>query len=353
MGITRSGHPNRLKSSIKPHTRRQRPPLRFAHDRDAHPPHQGRHPAPRGRARRTLARTPRHDPRDRGSRVRLGLGRRTPPLPLRGRRCPRAMGSLGDARCDRGCRPPVSSSGRSSPARPSTIQPCSQNRPRPSTRCSGGRFVLGLGAGWNEPEFRAYGFPFDHRIARFEEAFTIIRTLLREGAIDFDGRWYQARDCELLPRGPRPAGPPLMIGSIGPRMLRATMAHADAWNAWFVDIENRPTGVPAVRALVDAACREVGRDPDDIERTVAVLVRMPGGSGRPARSTRNMRCSSRCGATQPNSPTRFGPTPAKASPTSSSSSIRSRPPRSGRLVRSSRNSNATAETPGRGPSDPC
>ena len=65
-------------------------------------------------------------------------------------------------------------------------------------------------------------------------------------------------------------------------MLRATMAHADAWNAWFVDIENRPTGVPAVRTLVDAACREVGRNPDDIERTVAVLVRMPGGSGRPA-----------------------------------------------------------------------
>ena len=64
---------------------------------------------------------------------------------------------------------------------------------------SGGRFILGLGAGWNETEFRAFGFPFDHRIDRFEEAFTIIRTLLRDGAIDFDGRWYQARDCELLP----------------------------------------------------------------------------------------------------------------------------------------------------------
>jgi probable F420-dependent oxidoreductase len=147
---------------------------------------------------------------------------------------------------------------------------------------SGGRFVLGLGAGWNEPEFRAYGYPFDHRIARFEEAFTIIRTLLREGAIDFDGRWYQARDCELLPRGPRPDGPPLMIGSIGPRMLRATMAHADAWNAWFVDIENRPAGVPPIRQLVDDACREVGRDPADVERSVAVLVQMPGGSGRPS-----------------------------------------------------------------------
>src|SRR4051794_41461356 len=67
---------------------------------------------------------------------------------------------------------------------------------------SGGRFVLGLGAGWNETEFRAFGFPFDHRIDRFEEAFTIIRTLLAEGEIDFDGRYYQARDCELRPKGP-------------------------------------------------------------------------------------------------------------------------------------------------------
>jgi len=145
---------------------------------------------------------------------------------------------------------------------------------------SGGRFILGLGAGWNETEFRAFGFPYDHRIDRFEEAFTIIRTLLREGAIDFDGRWYQARDCEILPRGPRPAGPPLMIGSIGPRMLRATMAHADSWNCWFKDVDNQPAGVPAVRSQVDEACRDVGRDPAEVERTLAVLVRLPGGTGR-------------------------------------------------------------------------
>ncbi len=145
---------------------------------------------------------------------------------------------------------------------------------------SGGRFVLGLGAGWNRTEFEAYGFPYDHRIDRFEEAFTIIRTLLHEGAIDFDGRFYQVRDCELLPRGPRPKGPPLMIGSKGPRMLDITMAHADSWNVWFADTDNDPTGVAPLRDLVDAACVRAGRDPGDVERTVAVHVRMPGGTGR-------------------------------------------------------------------------
>ena len=145
---------------------------------------------------------------------------------------------------------------------------------------SGGRLILGLGAGWNETEFRAFGFPFDHRVDRFEEALTIIATLLRDGAIDFDGRFYQARDCELLPRGPRREGPPIMIGSNGPRMLRIALPHAASWNTWFADTGNRPDGVPPLREVVDAACRDVGRDPVDIERTVAVLVRLPGGTGR-------------------------------------------------------------------------
>jgi alkanesulfonate monooxygenase SsuD/methylene tetrahydromethanopterin reductase-like flavin-dependent oxidoreductase (luciferase family) len=145
---------------------------------------------------------------------------------------------------------------------------------------SGSRLILGLGAGWNETEFRAFGFPFDHRIDRFEEAFTIIRTLLQEGAVDFEGRYYQARDCELLPRGPRPSGPPLMIGSNGPRMLTIALPHVQAWNTWFADIGNAPAGVPALRDLVDQTCRAVGRDPAEVERTVAVLVRFPDGTGR-------------------------------------------------------------------------
>ena len=143
----------------------------------------------------------------------------------------------------------------------------------------GGRFVLGLGAGWNETEFRAFGFPFDHRVDRFEEAFTIIRGLLQDGTIDFEGTYHRARDCELQPR-PRPGGPPLLIGSNGPRMLRLTMPHVQSWNTWFADIGNRPAGVAALRERVDEACRNVGRDPAGIERTVAVLVRLPGGRGR-------------------------------------------------------------------------
>jgi probable F420-dependent oxidoreductase len=145
---------------------------------------------------------------------------------------------------------------------------------------SGGRLVVGLGAGWNETEFRAFGFPFDHRIDRFEEAFTIMRTLLREGRIDFDGRYYQARDCELLPRPTASGGPPLLIGSIGPRMLRITLPHVQAWNVWYADTANSPAGLEPHLRLVDDVSREVGRDPAEIERTVAVLVQLPGGKGR-------------------------------------------------------------------------
>ena len=137
---------------------------------------------------------------------------------------------------------------------------------------SGGRLILGLGAGWNEAEYRAYGFPFDHRVSRFEEAFTIIRTLLRDGRIDFDGAYYQLRDCELLPRGPRPHGPPLMVGSEGDRMLSITLPHVQAWNAWFEWFGNNVEGYRPLRAKVDEACRWAGRDPAEVERTLALFV---------------------------------------------------------------------------------
>lgn len=137
---------------------------------------------------------------------------------------------------------------------------------------SGGRLVLGLGAGWHEPEFTAYGAPYDHRASRFEEAFKIIRELLRNGAVDFDGQFYQARECELIPRGPRPCGPPLMIGSQGERVLTVTLPHVDAWNAWYLWSQNDPAKLRALMDRVDVLSQSVGRDPSQIRRTSAVLV---------------------------------------------------------------------------------
>ena len=147
---------------------------------------------------------------------------------------------------------------------------------------SGGRFILALGAGWNEPDFTAFGLPFDRRASRFEEAFTIISTLLREGHIDFEGEFYSARDCELLPRGPRPKGPPIMLGSIGERLLKFTAPQIDAWNAWHDWFGNTPEGLGPFNAAVDDAARAAGRDPAEVERTVTVLVQLTGGTGRAA-----------------------------------------------------------------------
>jgi alkanesulfonate monooxygenase SsuD/methylene tetrahydromethanopterin reductase-like flavin-dependent oxidoreductase (luciferase family) len=145
---------------------------------------------------------------------------------------------------------------------------------------SGGRLVLGLGAGWNRPDYDAFGFPYDHRVSRFEEAFTIIRTLLREGRVDFSGTYYRVDRGELLPRGPRPGGPPLMVGSEGPRMLAITLPHVAAWNAWFTWFGNSPEGYRPLRAKIDEACRAAGRDPGEVERTVALFVAFTGSQGR-------------------------------------------------------------------------
>jgi alkanesulfonate monooxygenase SsuD/methylene tetrahydromethanopterin reductase-like flavin-dependent oxidoreductase (luciferase family) len=144
---------------------------------------------------------------------------------------------------------------------------------------SGGRLILGLGAGWNATEYTAYGFPYDQRVSRFEEAFTIIRSLLRDGQVDFSGKFYSVRDCELLPR-PRPGGPPLLIGSNGERMLRITMPYVNAWNSWYTKTGNRPEGVAPLQAKVDAACAAVKRNPNEIERTVAVLIQLGDGADR-------------------------------------------------------------------------
>lgn len=145
---------------------------------------------------------------------------------------------------------------------------------------SGGRLVLGLGAGWNEREYRAFGFPYDQRVSRFAEAFTIIRSLLADGQIDFDGEFYRAEHCVLHPRPIRPGGPPLMVGSVRPRMLSITLPHVDSWNVWWSDYGNTTTGFAAIKAEVDQHIAASGRPAGSVSATCAVFVELPGGGGR-------------------------------------------------------------------------
>jgi probable F420-dependent oxidoreductase len=137
---------------------------------------------------------------------------------------------------------------------------------------SGGRLTLGLGAGWNEPEYKAFGLPFDHRVGRFEEALKIIRPLLKEGKVDFQGKYYSARDCEIRPTGPRPGGPPLMVGSFGPRMLQLTARYADIWNTCYY---SQPGTLLKPRQDLWDACAAVGRDPSTLPVTAAVALYFP------------------------------------------------------------------------------
>ena len=145
---------------------------------------------------------------------------------------------------------------------------------------SGGRLVLGLGAGWNAREYTAYGFPYDNRVSRFEEAFTIIRTLLTDGHIDFHGTYYDADDCVLEPRSSRPGGPPLMLGSASPRMLSIALPYIQSWNIWWSVFGNTAHGFAEVVANVEAACVAIGRDPATVDATAAVFVQMQSGGGR-------------------------------------------------------------------------
>lgn len=146
---------------------------------------------------------------------------------------------------------------------------------------SNGRLILGLGAGHHEPEFRAFGFPFDHRASRFEEAIQIIAPLLRDGAVDFQGRYYEAHNCELRPRGPRPNGPPIVIGTSGKRMLDITARYADGWNVYFDKTGNTVDGFRQISHDLDRACESIGRDPSTIERSVSVIVGVDGRTSVP------------------------------------------------------------------------
>ncbi len=140
---------------------------------------------------------------------------------------------------------------------------------------SGGRLILGLGAGWNEAEFTSYGIPFDDRFQRFEDGLRVITDMLRSGRSTLDGDTIRTRSARLEPRGPRPDGLPVMVGANGPRMLRLTAELADHWNGGLRSIDE----VPAQLEALDVACRDVGRT-RPITKSIEVLVR-PGSTDAP------------------------------------------------------------------------
>jgi probable F420-dependent oxidoreductase len=142
---------------------------------------------------------------------------------------------------------------------------------------SNGRFIMGLGAGWHEPEYTAFGYPFDHLASRFDEAMQIIAPLLREGKVDFAGEYYSARNAVLRPRGPSRNGPPILIGARRPRMLRLVARYADAWNTVW---HTQPAVVAERWAEMRKICDEEGRDPATLELTAGVIVKL-GPNGEP------------------------------------------------------------------------
>jgi alkanesulfonate monooxygenase SsuD/methylene tetrahydromethanopterin reductase-like flavin-dependent oxidoreductase (luciferase family) len=140
---------------------------------------------------------------------------------------------------------------------------------------SGGRFVLGLGCGWHEPEFTAFGYEFEHRVSQFADGLLIVAGLLREGRADYTSRWFSAHDAVLRPPGPRPGGIPILIAAKRPRMYALAARYADRWNAaWFghwEDAHELRTRLTNLAAALD----EAGRDPASISRTAGLDVAFP------------------------------------------------------------------------------
>ena len=139
---------------------------------------------------------------------------------------------------------------------------------------SNGRFICGLGAGDFESEHIFYGFPWAQRISRFEEALQIIKPMLRGQSVSFDGEFYHTENASLIPKGPRPQGPPIMIGLLkgGPRMKRLVAQYADIWNCWLASTNSQPEAYREPLDAILAACEKHDRDPATLERCVTPRV---------------------------------------------------------------------------------
>ena len=138
---------------------------------------------------------------------------------------------------------------------------------------SDGRIILGLGAGWHDPEYEAFGFPKDHRVSRLQETLDVVRPLLDGERVTYDGAYVTLRDAVLVP--PPRHHVPILVAADGPRMLALTASHADAWNtAWY----GAPDDAFRERfAAFDAALAAADRDPAAVERTVGIRIAGPEG----------------------------------------------------------------------------
>lgn len=137
---------------------------------------------------------------------------------------------------------------------------------------SGGRVILGLGSGWHDAEYEAFGYPVDHRVGRFAEDLEIAARLLRGETVTVAGRWRTMTRAALVP--PPARAVPILVAAEGPRMLALTATWADAWNAaWFGAGDAR---LRALLAGLDAACAEASRDPATLRRTVGIRLHDPG-----------------------------------------------------------------------------
>lgn len=141
---------------------------------------------------------------------------------------------------------------------------------------SNGRFVLGMGAGWMDEEYRAYGYPFPStrvRIEQLEEALAVIKRLFTEGRASFQGKYYAVDEAANNPKPVQQPGPPILIGGAGEKyLLRVVAEHADIWNC----PNNVAPLLPQRLETLRRHCDAVGRDPDEIEvseQTIMVLGR--------------------------------------------------------------------------------
>ena len=139
-----------------------------------------------------------------------------------------------------------------------------------------GRYTFGIGLGNTPDDYPLFGIDADPRYSRFAEAIQIIHGMLHDGRTDFEGTYYRAPGAELVLRGPRPAGPPIIIAAGKPRAMRLVARYADEWNWWVAEAD----GTPKLRELVaemGRACDEEGRDPATLRRSLDVFsVAVPG-----------------------------------------------------------------------------